>query len=149
MIDRSHSAIKRNSCVQKNSRDASSPSRPLSPSRGWRWGYDSRHRAGGGGGRDFAAQGGFSHSHLCRYRTTTWYTRSGLPQSVDDGTSLLSSSPSSAKTPPPPPLPPSPTPLSSPTRALSVKQTTRLLMTSVCHARSSRGEISLRDQRFY
>lgn len=129
MIDRSHStknAMKRNSCF-KRIPTTHPPHRGLLPSRvrGWRRGYDSRRR-----GSDFAAQGGFSHSHLCRSRTTTWYPRPGVPQSVDDGTSLLSSSPSSAKAPPPSPQPPSPTSLSSSTRVLSVKQTTRLLMTS-------------------
>lgn len=64
-------------------------------------------------GGDFAAQGGFSHSHLCRYYATTWYLRPGVPQSVD-GTSLPSSSSLADALPSPPPpslllLPPSPT----------------------------------------
>lgn len=106
-------------------------------------------------GDDFAAQGGFSHSHLCRYYTTTWYLRPGVPQSVD-GTSLPSSSSlaDALPSPPPPPslllLPPSPTPSSSSsTRVLSVKRRTTAPVHDKCivyRATSSKEEISFRDQ---
>lgn len=157
MTDRSRSREKRDEARFPHSKEF--PRRILLATASFPLAYeggdgDTTRRRGG----DFAAQGGFSHSHLCRHRATTWYPRPGVPQSINDGTSLPSSSLAEAlPSPPSPPsllLPPPPSATSSSSssiRVLSVKRTT-VSVDDKCVAYRSmslRKEIFSRSASFY